>query len=138
MATPRSRQRWWISLADLTLLIACIMVPLARSGGGRAAGTQWAQSEIPLAALFVDGEAMLSAKGKRRLAKVDTGAHYRISVGIDHSGGARLDQWELAAARTAALARALRTAGVAEDRIMLAAPTAKTGPAARAMIEVAR
>lgn len=122
---PRAR-RWAVSFADLSLLIACTLMLGWRPG---AADPQRAQAaveasllELPTAALFVDGEAMLSDAAVDALAAaraaIASGERVKLSVGAGTAGSARLDAWELAAARTAALARQLGAA-----QVQLSAPT---------------
>jgi hypothetical protein len=122
---PQPARRWAVSFADLTLLIACVLMLGWRPAGGEAAE---ADVPAPLAAvsvtmMFVPGEAMLSARGALLLAParriMANGGQIRVAVGAALPGSARLDAWELAAARTAVLARTLGA-----DRVVLDAPTA--------------
>ncbi|AEI37507.1 MAG: flagellar motor protein MotB [Zymomonas mobilis subsp. pomaceae] len=75
-------------------------------------------------ALFQPEEAVLTDQGKAVLTdffkKSDLlSAHFLIeSQGIGN-GNARFDKWELAAARTATVARQLKAAGVADDRLKI-------------------
>lgn len=135
-ATPGSRRnRWALSFADLALLLLGFFVMLQASGGRRddmvaAVGRQFGavRTEPDLAlratALFEPGEALLSAEGKRRLTAIaarlasDTGKVELRSQGSDPVRQ-RFDQWDLAAARLGAVARALRAGGVADGRLLL-------------------
>lgn len=89
-------------------------------------GAQAPQPDIALraAALFEPGEALLSAAGKRQLAEIagrlaaQTGKVELRSRGTDPARQ-RFDQWDLAAARLGAVARALRAGGIVEGRLVL-------------------
>jgi hypothetical protein len=138
----RARQRWWISLADLTLLIACFMVPLAQRGaaGGADAASRTISRRInlPLAILFAPGEAMLTRAGRQRLAAVPDAASVRVRVDLSDEATGRFDQWEIAAARSAAIGRALAARGVPAARIELVSPHPHGKGAAAVHIELAR
>jgi flagellar motor protein MotB len=129
--------RWAVSFADLALLLLAFFV-LMRAGdsGHLAAGARAAfvgeEMVDPLLAapardLFEPGEARLRADMRERvrtLGRDAARANRRLvieSVGRD-SGGRRLDAWELAAARAAALARALQEGGVEEKSIRIVMP----------------
>ena len=107
--------RWTISFADLALLLlGCFVMMNALRPAAPAAAVDLPalRSTIELRAedLFEPGEARLSAAGRSRLAAVArTAGERRIvlaSRGVE-PGGERLDSFELAAARTAAMGRAL-------------------------------
>lgn len=75
----------------------------------------------PIAQVFEPGEARLSPAGRawieRLIGDPQDGA-IRVSVAPDSAAQAgRLDQWEIAAARTASIIHALKDAGVADRRI---------------------
>lgn len=134
--TALRRNRWAVSFADLCLLLLgfFILLHASRQGSGAAVsqvseyfgGTSMSASslDLPASALFEPGEAMLTAKGAARLRDIGKKAIENkrrlllTSVGEDKAGR-RFDRWELSAARLAAVARALRETGLAEDRIML-------------------
>jgi flagellar motor protein MotB len=112
--------RWTISFADLALLLlgSFIMLHALRPSAPPAvapAASPLPGTTIELDArdLFEPGEARLSAAGRDRLASLARSAAGRrivvASRGIE-AGGQRLDSFELAAARTAALGRALNVA----------------------------
>lgn len=129
------RSRWAISFADLLLLLLAFFVLLQASGARRDAMlAQVAQQfggramrpgvELRAADLFVPGEALLSAQGRdrltataRRFAREPGGVEIR-SHGSDRAHQ-RFDDWDLAAARLGAVARALRTDGIAQDRLLI-------------------
>ena len=126
------RQRWALSFADLCLLLLGFFVVLqARPDGAQlsaglrgAMGTRALPSaEATAEALFQPGEALLTAQGRAFVADFARRAG-TASVLVDSRGTARstsrFDAWELAAARTAALARALAAGGVPAEHISLA------------------
>ncbi len=133
-ATAR-RNRWAVSFADLLLLLLAFFVLLQASGsrrdamlaqvsqqfGGRAMAPG---AELRAADLFAPGEALLSEAGRARLAVVARG-YARTSDGVEiRSQGVdparqRFDEWDLAAARLGAVARALRADGIAQDRLLI-------------------
>lgn len=124
--------RWAISFADLALLLLAFFV-LLHAGSARdvAAGARAAFSAEPLprpllkeeaAALFERGEARLRPYGYARLVRIGReSAGNGRSLIVESEGrdpaGRRFDGWELAAARSAALARALSEGGLSEDRV---------------------
>lgn len=133
-ASAARRNRWAVSFADLLLLLLGFFVLLQASGGRRDAllsqmsqqfgGRPMAQGvELRATDLFVPGEAMLTPAGRARLAAAAkrfgtaTGIDLR-SDGIDQAQH-RFDEWDLAAARLGAVARALRAAGIARDRLTI-------------------
>lgn len=121
--------RWALSFADLCLLLLGFFVLLQARPDGRqlAAGLREAMGahptrgfEQPARALFEPGEAILRPAAWSLLAPFAI-ADKRITVvsrGTDPATS-RFDAWELAAARAAAVARALAQAGVAQDRIAI-------------------
>lgn len=127
--------RWAVSFADLLLLLlGCFVLlhamealrPKAAAGAPVSAGHQPAEAparSFSAAEIFQPGEALLTpdarvalrAEGLRR-----AGRRVRIfSTGTGEDGG-RLDRFELAAARAAAVGRALREGGLAEGDIAIA------------------
>jgi hypothetical protein len=112
MAVP---PRWTISFADLALLLlGCFVMmnalrPASPPAAAAATGAA-ATMELGASDLFEPGEARLTAAGRARLADVaraaEGGRIVLASRGAE-SGGERLDAFELAAARTAAVGRAL-------------------------------
>jgi hypothetical protein len=106
--------RWTIGFADLALLLLGSFVMLTALRPPAPIATAEAASdatiEIGASDLFEPGEARLTAAGRERLASVARTADGRrvvlASRGVE-SGGERLDSFELAAARTAAVGRAL-------------------------------
>lgn len=134
-ASHARRSRWAISFADLLLLLLGFFVLLQASGqkrdamlaevrqqfGGRAMRLG---VELRADALFLPGEALLSDKGKIRLARV--AAELRLagkSLEIRSQGAdparERFDEWDLAAARLGAVARELKTRGLGGDRLVI-------------------
>jgi flagellar motor protein MotB len=133
------RERWALSFADLALLLLGFFVLLqARPDANHlSAGLRAAFGARPDAALeahanswFEPGEAVLTAQGHKALQDfARTAANGRLIVSSHgtEAGTARFDGWELAAARTAAVARELGKAGVAQDRIAVAIDPATGG-----------
>lgn len=128
------RNRWAVSFADLALLLLGFFVLLQASNGrqqeivsgvARQFGAPAGRSDrLSATALFQPGEAMLNPAGEARLAALAAGyakakGNVEIrSTGIDTATN-RFDAWDLAAARTGAVARALTRGGVARDRIIV-------------------
>ncbi len=137
--------RWALSFADLCLLLLGFFVLLqARHGdpedvaaGLRAAlGADAAQGveryEIEARKLFEPGEALLLADARSRLSAIgaEAAAAHRL-VRIESRGSdadsRRFDGWELSAARTAAVARAVAAGGLDQRRIEVAIPSIAIG-----------
>lgn len=133
-ATAR-RNRWAVSFADLLLLLLAFFVVLQAGGtrrdamlsqvsqqfGGRAMGQGIA---LRASELFVPAEALLSDPGRIRLhalARRFSRGPGSIEIRSEGSDRARqrFDDWDLAAARLGAIARALRTDGIAQDRLRI-------------------
>ena len=128
-----AQPRWLMSFADLTLLLLAFFVMLhARAGEadaivrgvGDALGPQTARQDIRGYAadgLFEPGEAVLRAPARIELGALGTGWAHGGRVMVTSTGqsspGFRFDRWELAAARTAAVARQLSLGGMKADRI---------------------
>jgi len=123
-------QRWAISFADLCLLLLGVFIilqarpdphQLTRGIRSTFAPAQ-PMAEASAESLFEPGEAILSVKGRSFVtafnARTRKGQILVGSTGTD-KGSSRFDGWELAAARAAALARALAADGVPESRISL-------------------
>lgn len=134
VATAR-RNRWAVSFADLLLLLLGFFVLLQASGARRDAmlaqisqqfgGRAMRQGiELRASELFVPGEALLTDAGRVRLSAIvrrfaqDAGTLEIRSEGSDH-GRQRFDDWDLAAARLGAVARALRLGGIAQERLLI-------------------
>lgn len=138
MKTARA-PRWAVSFADLCLLLLGFFVLVQahqarpdqlaaglRSAFGKAAasrpGASWRAD-----GLFQPGEAVLTAAAAARFARLGAEARAAgasIQIVSEGTGGAarRFDRWELAAARAAAVARAVRAGGVDERRVSIALP----------------
>jgi flagellar motor protein MotB len=126
------RQRWALSFADLCLLLLGFFVMLQARPEASALAAGFRQAfgmreraviERRAAALFQPGEALLTPRGRalldRFVAEVGDDAVIVASRGTEPAT-ARFDGWELAAARAAAVARAIEQAGVPQRRITLA------------------
>ncbi len=132
--------RWAISFADLgLLLIGCFVMlhaleaarPKADVASGQAVETLFDETHR-VEALFEPGEARLTGDGRAILA--ETGARWsgrplRIVSRGGNDAGLRLDRFELAAARSAAAARALGEGGVDERDIEIRIEDAGTDTA---------
>lgn len=130
------RARWAISFADLALLLLGFFVLLQVSGkrsdavlsgvsrqfGGRPMADQ--TQEFKASELFEPGEAMLTPAGAARLAvagKRFATQSTPIELASQGQDGTkqRFDAWDLSAARLGAVARALRAAGIADNRLVI-------------------
>ena len=132
MKARAARQRWALSFADLCLLLLGFFVLLQAkpdannlSAGLRAAfGARAAASlEGKATAWFEPGEAVLSPEGRKTLVAFAMNAGHGpliVSSRGTEPNATRFDSWELAAARTAAVARTLSAAGVAQDQVAVA------------------
>jgi hypothetical protein len=136
--------RWALSFADLCLVLLGFLLllqahsgdPVALGAGIRAAFGAPAPKSLDEAAagLFQPGEAILLPPARMRFQALGsdvagTAAIVHLeSIGTD-AAGRRFDAWELAAARTAAIARAISEGGLDARSIDLSIDG--TGPAAR-------
>lgn len=127
--------RWAVSFADLVLLLlGCFVLlhameaarPKAAAGAPAVAASQPAPAParaFNASEVFQSGEALLTPEAREALRAEGArlaGRPVRIlSTGTGEEGG-RLDRFELAAARTAAVGRALREGGLAEGDIAIA------------------
>lgn len=130
--------RWAVSFADLVLLLlGCFVLLHAMEAQRPKAGAAVAPRDaVPagrmLAAdsLFEAGEARLTESGRARLLAL-VGSLRGGGVTVSGRGvgqaGSRLDRFELAAARTAAVARTLREGGVAEAAISVRVDNSPSG-----------
>lgn len=134
-ASSARRNRWAVSFADLLLLLLAFFVLLQASGSRRDAmlsqvsqqfGGRAMQQGVELRAadLFQPGEALLSDAGRARLSAVAKRFEHKpggLEIRSDGSdrGRQRFDDWDLAAARLGAVARALRMDGIAQDRLLI-------------------
>jgi flagellar motor protein MotB len=108
--------RWAISFADLVLLLLGCFVLLhamesARPKADASTPLPGERQTFQAAALFEPGEARLKPAGEAALAQAArrwAGRRVRILASGVGEGSGRLDRFELAAARAAAVARALR------------------------------
>ncbi len=132
-SAPARRNRWAIGFADLLLLLLGFFVLLQASGSGRDAmvaqlSSQFggrpapAGTELVAATLFEPGEALLTPAGRARLtalAKAHAKGTSRLAIRSKGTDAARqrFDEWDLAAARLGAVARALNVGGIAPERL---------------------
>ena len=132
MRPSTGRQRWALSFADLGLLLLGFFVLLqARPDANHlAAGLRAAFGARADAALhgkadtwFERGEALLNPQGHKVLQAFASSAGNTpliVSSRGTEPQAARFDGWELAAARTASVARELEKAGIPPARIAIA------------------
>jgi flagellar motor protein MotB len=138
-----SNARWALSFADLSLVLLGFFVILQAHAADRARVVDSVRSAFrPVAgagpiiytseALFQPGEAVFRRDAGRALGGIGRRAAARgqrvavTSAGVDRLAR-RFDGWELAAARTAAVARAIGAGGLPEDRIEMAVMPAGAG-----------
>lgn len=134
-------QRWVLSFADLALLLVAFFVMMqAQVGdrlkmaagmrgafGGEGTGDAQPVHGFAAASIFEAGEAILKPGQAARLKAIGAAAaraKARVIVASQGRDGqsVRLDSWELAAARTTAVARAIRSGGVPDTMIEIAIP----------------
>lgn len=137
--TPLRAPRWALSFADLCLLMLGFFVLLQAQNGDRAklaasmrgafgdGGFGAAGHDYQAGSLFEPGEAVLKPSERARFVQLGRqaaaqSAKIRVSSDGTAPSNRRLDGWELAAARTAAVARAVREGGLDEGRIILLMP----------------
>lgn len=138
---------WAVSFADLGLLLLGCFVMLHAMEANRPEASASPAATLPpprpsdrlrAAELFEYGEARLRPGAADRLRgvarRLPAGQVDIVSRGAGE-GGSRLDRFELAAARAAAVSRALRDAGIAEDQLTLRLQDA-AGAAAGQQIEI--
>ncbi len=128
-------QRTTVSFLDLALIMTGVMAMIASVGDRHVAvaeafsdsfGAETAvRSEtvaLPLVDLFEPQEARMTAKGVQAVAALggnNRQAEFAIAVPVvTQEGASRLDRWELAAARTAAIMRVLADNGVADGAML--------------------
>ena len=145
-------QRWVLSFADLALLLIAFFVMMqaqvsdrlrmaagirgAFGGDGDGTGPDAAVRGIAAATAFESGEAILKpteAARIRTLGAAAARAGKRVLIASQGRDGqsARLDSWELAAARTTAVARAIRIGGVPDAKIEISIPPMRASEPAR-------
>ena len=131
---------WTLSFADLCLLLLGFFIMLHAQTGQQAKlvdGIKQAfgGQSVPLseshqldpARLFEPGEALLRPQARAQLVEMGRRAAERRervrieSIGVDPASR-RFDGWELAAARTAAIGRAVQTGGLSDQAITISIP----------------
>lgn len=128
-------QRTTVSFLDLALIMTGVMAMIASVGDRHPAVAEaiadgFSQQTpaavervaLPLARLFEPQEARLTEQGHAAIAALGAkaaSAEFGIAVPVvAESGASRLDRWELAAARTAAIMRVLADQGVADSAMV--------------------
>ena len=138
-------QRWVLSFADLTLLLLAFFVMMQAQVGDRlklaagmrgafggSAGADSSVEGFAAARIFEAGEAILKPAEAVRLKAIGAAAakaKQRVVIASQGRDGqsARLDAWEMAAARTTAVARAVRMGGLPDAMIEIAIPPMRAG-----------
>ena len=141
-------QRWVLSFADLALLLLAFFVMMqaqagdrlkliagmrdAFGGSGKGDGDGRLIHGLVAAKAFEADEAILKPVEAARLKAIGATAakaKQRVIVASQGRDGqtARLDSWELSAARTTAVARAVRIGGVPEAMIEISIPPMRAG-----------
>ena len=140
-------QRWVLSFADLTLLLLAFFVMMQAQvgdrlklaagmrdafGGSGGAGADNSVEGFAAARIFEAGEAILKPAEAVRLKAIGAAAakaKQRVVIASQGRDGqsARLDAWEMAAARTTAVARAVRMGGLPDAMIEIAIPPMRAG-----------
>jgi hypothetical protein len=144
---PRDRgsgSRWALSFADLSLVLLAFLLLLQAHKGDAGAVSSSVRAafgapaprlqEEAAAGLFEPGEAILQPAARARFVAIGrSAAAVRAAVRVESlgsdAGARRFDAWELAAARTASLARAIQEGGLDPARIDLAIDGTRTATA---------
>ena len=128
-------QRTTLSFLDLALIMTGVMAMIASVGDrhpvvadafsesfGQEKAAQAQQVRLKLSTLFEPQEARLTARGRQTIAALggkNRQADFAIAVPVlAAQGTSRLDRWELAAARTAAIMRVLADQGVTDAAML--------------------
>jgi flagellar motor protein MotB len=137
---------WALSFADLCLLLLGFFVMLHAQAGhrtqvvqgikqalGGSDATRSAEShDLDPAVMFQPGEALLKPQARAQMmalgrrAAAGNGLVSIESTGADRAVR-RFDGWELAAARTAAIARAIQAGGLSDKAIAISIPEMGVG-----------
>lgn len=139
-------QRTTLSFLDLALIMTGVMALIASVGDshpavaealvdsfGRSDAPSVQRTSVPVARLFEPQEARLTRAGAAKIAALGqkaASAEIGIMVPVvTEKGASRLDRWELAAARTAAIMRVLADQGVADSAMIPDLARPSTGAA---------
>ena len=131
---------WALSFADLLILLLAFFVMLHAQSGHQAQIVQGIKQalgssvsisseshDIDPKAIFEVNEAVLKPQARASLQALGRraalgGRNVRVeSIGAERNTS-RFDGWELAAARAAAVARAIQAGGLSEQRILISIP----------------
>ena len=147
-------QRWVLSFADLTLLLLAFFVMMQAqsadrlklaagirnafggTGEGNGAGAGSTVEGFTANRIFEADEAILKPDTLARLKATGAAAakaKARVIVASQGRDGqsARLDSWEMSAARTTAVARAIRSGGVPDAMIEITIPPMRASEPAK-------
>ena len=144
-------QRWVLSFADLALLLLAFFVMMqaqagdrlklvaamrdAFGGSGKGDGGRLIHGLVAAKAFEADEAILRPADAARLKAIGATAAKAKQKVIVASQGRdgqtARLDSWELSAARTTAVARAIRMGGVPDAMIEISIPPMRAGAAVK-------
>lgn len=129
-------KRWAISFADICLLLLGFsLIAQVRQKDGAAiaegirshlGGAQPERTPIDLRRTFEPGEAVIRANAPALGSYAPADQITIESRGLDR-GNARFDAWELASARTAAIARAVAARGASPDHVAIDMAETPTG-----------
>ena len=128
-------QRTTVSFLDIALIMTGVMAMIASVGDrhpavaealadnfGARKSAPVERIALPLARLFEPQEARLAPDGAATIAALGAKARTaEIGIAVPvvaESGTSRLDRWELAAARTAAIMRVLADQGIADSDLV--------------------
>jgi hypothetical protein len=143
--------RWMLGLADLALLLLGFFLMLHVSDSNLRAVTDGARAafsgrlpappllEASAASLFEPGEARLKNAARALLLAIgNQGKAITIESAGRDGAGSRFDSWELAAARAAAVARAVREGGVREEKVRIVMAPERASEAVQGQMLVLR
>jgi len=126
--------RWSLAFADLSLLLLGFMALLNLHPeqqhefiDAKQDGPELQEFEILVSDMFEPGEAMIGIVGEKRISEILKQAGHRnisysISISGHAEGSARLDSWELSAARMASVGRSIERTSASDTKIDFVGP----------------